>query len=137
MYKPFFITETACLIFVSEGTDAGSLLSGTNNIFVCGGLQNPEKMSSSLGREAAFAPAAVCGYERTSEVRDGKEIPFMAPCENDSGILTGVVWLDLTDEDVSKIEGFELAGNYRKRIEIHVQAGERAVPAFTFVKALR
>lgn len=116
------------------GVSSGSPRWDGDNVFVCGGLQSPERMGGLLGRTPAFAVGVVTGFERTVERRDGRDIPFMATSADAAAPLTGVVWLDLTSAERAAVEGFELAGAYRKAVEVVVTVGERAVAARTYVR---
>jgi len=92
-------------------------------------------MSLVLGREAPFAPAATAGYRRVVERIDGEDIPFMVPDEDDPrSILTGVMWLDLTEESLERIESLELSGGLRRRISIEARVGELNLAAWSYVK---
>jgi len=133
MHKPVYDPDANAVILVPDD-EATDRLSGEINVFVCGGLQNPDKMRGLLGKDAAFAPAVVTGYTGcVSETHDGKQMPFMIPAEPDS-VLPGVVWLDLAPADLAAVEAFELAGDYRKRITVRARCGSRFVNAVTFVK---
>ena len=135
MYRPHYDAKINALYFLDEAVPETIPPQGGLNIFVCGGLQNPDKMVPLLGRSAPFAPAALKGYKRTSETVQGREIPFMVPDENDPGrVLTGVVWLDLTREERENIETFELAGGLRKREKVRITVGEATIDAMTYLK---
>lgn len=135
MHRPFYAPEFSSLYFAAERLPAERVLSGIRNVFVCGALQDPVKMSALLGSEPAFAPAVATGYRRTVESIAGGEIPFMVPDrEAPHGVLTGVVWLDLAERDLERIESLELDRGLRKRIRIEVRVGEREVGAFSYVK---
>ena len=115
MYRPVYSDEYSALYFSSDATPSDSVFSGGYNVFVCGALQNPARMSALLGFEAPFAPAAASGYKRSVERIDGREIPFMVPDEHDPrSVLTGVVWLDLAKASLDRIESLELDGGYRR-----------------------
>ena len=135
MYRPVYSDQYSALYFCSDANPSESVFSGGYNVFVCGALQNPVKMSALLGSEPAFAPAATSGYRRSVERIDGREIPFMVRDEHDPrSVLTGVVWLDLTKERLDRIEALELDGGYRRRIAIEVRIGELDLTAYTYVR---
>jgi hypothetical protein len=135
MYRPVYSDQYSALYFSSEPTASDSVFSGGYNVFVCGALQNPARMSALLGVEAPFAPAAASGYKRSVERIDGREIPFMLPDEHDpASVLTGVVWLDLARANLERIESLELDGGYRSRIAIEVCVGELDLTAYTYVR---
>ncbi len=135
MYKPYYDKDASTLVFIDGNDIRENYFYGRINVFVCGSLQNPEKMSSILGESVPFATAAVSGYKRSTEIIDGKEIPFMIPSTDEPWvILTGIVWLDLSDELLNRIESIELDGNYRHAVSIDVQAGERKLRAVTYIK---
>jgi len=135
MYKPYYDAQSCALFFVDGPLEDRNYFGGKINVFVCGGLQHCAKMASLIGRNAPFAPAAIRGHLRTWERINGKDIAFMIPDSNDPyRVLTGVVWLDLSGEDVRKIETFELQNNLRRRINVNVHVGERIVQAITYIK---
>jgi hypothetical protein len=110
-------------------------LDAKRNVFVCGALQSPSKMVPLLGRRAPFAPAVARGYWHTSEKIKEKNIPFMVPSDPQR-VLTGVVWLDLTEQEVRKIETIELDGSFRKSVVIEIQVGDRTIEAITYIKKI-
>jgi len=135
MYEPRYDAEHQAVYFVSDPQGDSAPFSRGLRAFVCGGMQNPEKMAGIIGRQAAFAPCCVQGYMRTSAVIDGDEIPFMAPDEQDPhSVLTGVVWLDLGQDELEKIEQFELGSGHRKRVEVRVLLGELRLNAYTYIR---
>jgi hypothetical protein len=135
MYRPVYLERYSALYFTSDPAASDRVFAGGSNVFVCGKLQDPVRMSALLGSEPAFAPAAVSGYRRSAERIDGKEIPFMVRDEEDPrSVLTGVVWLDLAKAGLDRIESLELDGGYRRRIVIEVRVGELDLAAYTYVK---
>jgi hypothetical protein len=135
MYRPVYSNEYSALHFRSGTSSADDVFSSGSNVFVCGALQNPDRMSKLLGFEAPFAPAAASGYRRSVETIDGREIPFMVPDERDPlSVLTGVVWLGLDGGSLERIESLELEGGYRRRIVIEARIGELDLTAYTYVK---
>ena len=135
MYRPFYSPESSALYFSTDSVSSQAVLAGDCNVFVCGALQDPGKMSALLGLEPPFAPAVATGYRRTVERIDGEDIPFMVPDPDDPrGVLTGVVWLDLARENFERIESLELDGGFRKRITVEARIGELKVTAYTYVK---
>lgn len=136
MYTPTYSVHHSALYFSSDPARGESVFSGARNVFVCGALQDPVKMSALLGLEPPFAPVATMGYRRTVERIGGKDVPFMVPDRDDPrSILTGVAWLDLTSASLEKIEALELEGGFRKRISIEVRAGELRLTAYTYVRS--
>jgi hypothetical protein len=135
MHRPFYLAESSALYFSADPIASESVFSGARKVFVCGALQDPEKMSALLGSAPPFAPAVAVGYRRTVERIGSEDIPFMVPDTDDPGnALTGVVWLDLSAEDLERIESLELDRGFRKRIGIEVRVGERRVSAYSYVK---
>jgi hypothetical protein len=135
VYRPFYSPEASCLYFAREELSAERVFSGSCNVFVCGALQDPAKMSALLGAEPPFAPAVATGHRRVVEPIVGEEIPFMAPDpDHPHRVLTGVVWLDVSEEGLERIEALELERGLRKRVAIEVRIGERVLGAFTYVK---
>ena len=49
-------------------------------------------------------------------------------------MLTGVVWLDLGQDELEKIEQFELGSGHRKRVEVRVLLGELRLNAYTYIR---
>ena len=136
MHRPFYLPEYSALYFATGPISSKSVFSGARNVFVCGALQDPARMSALLGLEPPFAPAAATGYRRAVERIDGKDIPLMVSDHEDPGnVLTGIVWLDLSTASLEKIESLELDGGFRKRITIEARIGELKLPAYTYVRA--
>jgi hypothetical protein len=135
MYEPVYSPEHSALFFCSDSVSSEDVFSGECNVFVCGALQDPVKMSDLLDARPPFAPAAATGYKRTVERIGGEDVPFMVADEEDPrSVLTGIVWLDLTRASLQKIESLELGGGLRKRIAVETRIGEREVTAYTYVR---
>ena len=135
MYRPVFSAEHSALYFSSGSVSLESAISSGSNVFVCGALQDPAKMSALLGFEAPFAPAAAAGYQRAVERVGGELVPFMVPDREDPrSVLTGVVWLGLASASLERIESLELERGLRKRIAIEARIGELDVSAHSYVK---
>ncbi|MFC1707987.1 gamma-glutamylcyclotransferase family protein [Planctomycetota bacterium] len=135
MYQPHYDADRWTLFFVDGPLVDKDCFAGERNVFVCGGLQHPDKMAWVSGRNAPFAPAVAIGYRRTWKQVDGKAISFMVPDLDDPRrVLTGVVWLDLSPADIERIEAFELGGGLRQRVEIDVLVGDAVVRAITYVE---
>lgn len=135
MYRPFYWARHSALYFSTDRVPPERVFSGARNAFVCGALQDPARMSALLGSEPTFAPAVATGYRRTVERVGGEEVPFMAPDPGDPrSVLTGVVWLDLAEESLARIESLELDRGLRKRATVEVRIGELTLTAYTYVK---
>ena len=135
MYRPFYSDENSALYFSAGPVSSEGAFSGACNVFVCGALQDPVKMSALLGSEPPFAPAVATGYRRTVERVDAEDIPFMVPDPGDPrSVLTGVVWLDLSKESLERIKLLELDGGFRRRVAIGARIGELEVAAYTYLK---
>ncbi len=135
MYEPHYDADSWALYFVDGPPGDKDYFAGKINVFVCGSLQHPGRMSPLIGRSAPFAPAAARGFLRRWEKADGRDVPFMLPDPDDPGsVLTGIVWLDLSGEEVERIEEVELRAGLRKRIAVEVKVGERAVAAITYIR---
>lgn len=135
MYIAVYAVQHSALYFSSDSVPPERVFSGVYNVFVCGALQDPARISALLGVEPPFAPAAVMGYRRAVERIDGAEIPFMVPDRDDPRrVLTGVVWLDLGKASLERIESLELAGGHRKRVAIEARIGELVIGAHSYVK---
>jgi hypothetical protein len=136
MYTPIYSDEYSALYFSSDPTSSRSVFSGGCNVFVCGALQDPSKMSALLDLEPPFAPAVAVGYRRSVDRIDGEDRPFMVPDADDPrSVLTGVVWLDLAGAALQRIESLELDRGLRKRIAIEARVGELSLSVYTYVKS--
>jgi hypothetical protein len=124
MYEPRYDEQANALFFVDSHTDIREIPASGQRIFVCGSLQNPQKMAGILGREAAFAPALV----------DGRETPFMIPTPAaPERALPGVVWLNLTEDEKQRIAEIELAGNLRREILLISHLGKNILETASFI----
>ena len=132
-YFALYDPKGYALVFAASAVDLKTVFEKGRRVFVCGALQNPEKMADLIGRAAAFAPAAVNGYQRNTQIQDGKPIPYMLPAQPDA-LLTGVVWLALSQKEFLLIEKLELKGGYRKLVDLNVKTGERVLNAVTYIK---
>jgi len=132
-HRPHYDPEAQALFFHAEPLPEDPL-GGGRHVFLCGALQDPVRMTALIGRAAPFVPGAVRGYARAVERVDANEVPFMVPAEPD-GVLTGIVFVGLTDEELHAIERLELVAGLRKRVEVAVAVGERVVAATTWIRA--
>ena len=48
--------------------------------------------------------------------------------------MTGIVWLDLTDEELKQIQEIELAKNFRRQEVVPAVVGETIIQALTYLK---
>lgn len=134
MHRAIYFSEHQFLVFVPEGFKDSFDLPHGHCVFVCGALQNPEKMESLLGHAAAFAPALVQGFRRGAETIDGRSVPFMLPHEAPDAALSGVIWLGLGDDDLVAVESLELKDGLRERMTVKARCGERTFTALTYFK---
>ncbi len=134
MYQPVYDARANALIFVDDFVQKRDYLDGDVNVFVCGGLQDPDKMASLIERAAPFAPATAIGFEHIHEDVDNAPVAFMVPSQNEHAVLPGVLWLDLKTADLDRIETIELHGNLRRRFNISVRVGAKTVDAITYVR---
>jgi hypothetical protein len=135
MYRPVYSAESSALYFSSDPISSERVMRGGRRVFVCGALQDPLAMSALLGLEPPFAPAVTTGYRRAVERLDGEDVSFMIPDEHDPrSLLTGIVWLDLSEASLEKIESLELEGGIRRRIAIEARIGELKLTAYTYIK---
>jgi hypothetical protein len=135
VYDAYYDPESWSLVFIPGPREERDYFGGDTNVFVCGGLQHPEKMASIVGRRLPFAPAVARGFRRAWLDAGTEKVSFMHACpEEPERILTGVVWLGLSEKEIGRIESFELKGELRRRIAVDVAVGERTVKAFTYVK---
>ena len=134
MHEPHYAPDISALYF-SDGPAPEDIFNQGMRVFVCGALQNPAKMRDVTGQSPAFAPACVAGYKRTTEIIEGNKVPFMVPDTSDPAcILTGVVWLNLDQATLDRIESLELGGGFRRRIEITAHVGELNLTAYTYIQ---
>jgi len=126
------IKEHFALIIRDETMPCRDYLSSENNIFVCGSLMNPAFVADLLGHPGAGAFAVALDYTRGYDEVEGEKAHFMMP--EKGGVLPGMVWLDLSDEDIRRFEEFEQAPRLRKRVELEVMVGDLILPAFTYLK---
>jgi len=134
MHRIHYDPEGNTLVFLDEASDAEQVWQGKINAFVCGALQDPEKMTELLGHPAPFAPGVVYGYDHRVVHIDGQQVPLMLPDRQPNRALTGIIWLNLTAADLAAIESLEMEGNYRLRVDIEVLAGHHRLSACTFVQ---
>ena len=134
MCLPVYDTESHSLYFASDDTSIRSFDLTKINVFLCGSLQHPDKFFSFTGTRPLFAPAVAVGYARGWEEIGSESIMFMKPSDEPSRILTGTVYLGLSDDEVARIESFELKGDLRERVRIDVHVGDRLVDAITYLK---
>ena len=134
MYQPVYDQRANALIFVDDFVEGQDYLGGEVNVFVCGALQDPDKMASLIDRRAPFAPATAVGFEHIHDQIDGAPVAFMVPSQDPHAILTGVLWLDLTPGELERIEALELRGNLRQRGGIVVHVGGKLVDGITYMR---
>ena len=135
MYEAYYDSESWALLFVDGPPEQRDYLAGEANVFVCGGLQHPERMVAIIGRTPPFAPAVAKGFKRAwLDVGTSKASFMLDTPQEPQRILTGVVWLGLSEEEIGCIESVELEGDLRRRITIAVSVGERTLKARTYVK---
>lgn len=135
MYEPSYDDRANALVFLSAVDEGRDVLAMASNAFVCGKLQNPEKMAGLIGRYAPFAPAIALGFDHVIQSIDGASIALMVPDDvNPQHALPGVVFLGLSLAELAAIETLELAGWHRRRIEIEVLVGAARLKASTFIK---
>ncbi|MBN1946931.1 MAG: gamma-glutamylcyclotransferase [Bradymonadales bacterium] len=135
MYQPRYQPQISALLFIDGPADpAPDYLAGKVNLFVCGALQDPARMSALVGRSIPFAPAVCLGFRRITRRVGDREVPLMvADLGNPSRVLTGVVWLDLSGSEVRAVETLELEGNLRKPVAVQVMVGELLLDAITYI----
>lgn len=135
MYEPHYDPEGHVLVFVDGPPRLQSYFAGPHHVFVCGALQHPDSMTPIIGRRASFAPAFTAGFARVTKDVDGRMIDFMVPqADRDHGILSGVLWLNLTAAEVERIDSVELAGGLREAIAIEVRVGDRRLHATSYIE---
>ncbi|WP_106355402.1 NUDIX domain-containing protein [Yoonia maritima] len=79
------------------------------NIFVYGTLMSPELFRAVSGRSgSSYLTARLDGYTRHTV--DGDVVPFIAP--EGTGQVTGLVWLDVSEAQLSRLSLYEGAFGY-------------------------
>lgn len=135
MYEPYYDEQDRTLFFVDGAPEKKDYFGGVMNVFSCGVLQSPSRMKTIIGHNAPFAPAVAFGFTRRWEKVKDKDYFFMISTpDKGERVLTGIIWLDLTRDDVKRIETFELQENVRRRVTIKVQVGDRFIDTITYIK---
>lgn len=131
-YRAVYDEASWSLIFTTDG-DLGLTGPDRTHVFLCAGLQHPERMLAQIGRPAPFAPALVRGFDRAMRRVGGEEVPFLLRHEDPLRPLAGTLYLGLGRAEVERVEAFELAGGWRVRIELDASVGERTLRAVTYL----
>ena len=135
MYTPRYDEKANALFFAEASVDLSEIPTGGYSVFVCGSLQNPQKMAELIGREAPFAPAVVFGFRHENLEIGGRSIPFMLPApEAPERVLTGIAWLALSMEELDRIASVELADNFRQKILLTSHLGSKELQIISFTR---
>ena len=107
-------------LIVGEEAD---FVSDQNATFVWGYLMEPDFIKELLGRKKPFAPAVLRGYKREKSEDKLTLIPDASSC------VLGVVLLNLSEEEMKKLDEFEKVPEVmiRKRIEVEIGDFRREV----------
>ena len=90
-----------------------------NSIFTYGTLMNPTVMKNVVKAEYKSVKALLRGYIR-KKVK-GQVYPGITECAN--SVIEGVLWLDVKEEGVQKLDYFESEGKMylRKKVSVEVE----------------
>ena len=134
---PVFYDPESWSLYVADAPRShAGLFGGVLNVFVCGAMQEPARMAACLGRDCPSAPAVARGFLRRFEGQGALRRSFMLPDPSDAArVLTGTVYLDLSPDELARLEAVERQGGLRRRIDLDVQVGEVRLAAISFVKA--
>ena len=102
------------------------------NLFVCGALVFPEAMAAVAGQVFPFREGVLRGYAEFSlkHPNEAALIPFPDTCTG------GVVYSELSDEAVRRLDAF--AGATFRRVEVNVEAADgQWVEAESYVLTMR
>ena len=94
------------------------------NLFTYGSLMFAPVWDSLVGSHYRSEPAVLGGYRRFAV--KGEDYPVIKPDPTHS-CVEGVVYYDVSADDVARLDEFE--GEYYLRKVVHVIAGGRRVPA--------
>lgn len=136
MLTAHYDPERWTLVFTDGPPPPPDVFAAGRRVFVCGGLQHPDRMAELLGgRRPSFAPALATGFARVWHEKEGAQVSFMVPAPEDPARpLGGILWLGLGEADVAAIESLELAGDLRRPHEIDVKVGEATLRARTYIE---
>lgn len=98
-----------------------------NATFVWGYLMDPYFIKKLLGKEKPFTPAVLKGFRREWKYSGKNKTPVLIKDKNE--IVQGVVLLNLSKEDVQKLDEFEKIPEVmvKKRIWIYIGDLKREV----------
>jgi gamma-glutamylcyclotransferase (GGCT)/AIG2-like uncharacterized protein YtfP len=100
------------------------------HLFTYGSLMYPQVWSRVMQRLHASRPATLAGYSRRQ--LPGEVHPAMIPSGPDSTI-EGVLYADLTPDELARLDRFEDEGIDYKRISVTVETASGQVDAFTYM----
>ena len=126
--------EAWALVFGPLGAEPFEAWQRPHHVFVVAALQDPTRFAELIGRPPPFAPALAYGFRRALLEVAGAQLPFMLEDADPQRALAGTVFLGLGDDELARVDAFELAGEHRRRIELEVTVGQRRVDAVSYVK---
>ncbi|RJP17161.1 MAG: gamma-glutamylcyclotransferase [Candidatus Abyssobacteria bacterium SURF_5] len=100
-------------------------------VFVSGKLMDPTFAYKVTGRYVPFAAAIAKGFARGERGSGKKKMPILE--RKRGGIVLGVLLLDVSENDLQKLDAFEQVPELRERVSIRVTVGARERPAYTFL----
>jgi hypothetical protein len=117
------VKETLSWIIAPQDRLPGpDILQKVELYFVWGFLMDPRFIQGLLKRVIPFAPAVLRGYRRESFIREGKRGFRLTPSEN--GIVSGVVLIDPSDEEVAALDRFEQVPKVMVKRRVEVTIGD-------------
>lgn len=131
MYRIRYEEDTFAVRLEPEGTEV-SIWKEKEPIFVCGRLMEPGFLASVIGREAAMAPAVALDCSRAWEDYQGK--PYIFLKKSPGGFVPGMVLLELSAKDRTRLYQFEEIETARKIDRLVLRIGEREVEGISFFK---
>ena len=133
-FEARYDAEAWALVFGPIGSEPFTAWQQPHHVFVIAALQDPDRWTELIGRYPPFAPALAYGFRRALLEVSGKHLPFMLEADDPQRTLAGTVFLGLDDDELERVNAFELAGDHRRRIELEVAVGKRRVDAVSYVK---
>lgn len=99
-----------------------------NNVFTYGSLMFAPVWQAVVSGRYDSAPALLAGYQRFAV--SGEEYPAMKP-DGENTVVSGVVYFDVSPEDVARLDAFE--GEYYLRTTVKVLQDSNPVLAEAYV----
>jgi gamma-glutamylcyclotransferase (GGCT)/AIG2-like uncharacterized protein YtfP len=105
-----------------------------NNVFAYGSLMFPDVWEKVVRGHYRSARALLRGHARYEIT--GETYPGMVPAAGES--VPGVVYFDVTRQDMAALDGFEGSDYRRERVEVTLDSGESVtVDTYIYLQAAR